>query len=157
MYCRDINCVSVSTSCLQFQYCGTVPVVWYFHTPAPRRGRGYTVLPLFVCPSFRPSKIFFVAFFSETVFGRNLIFDHKRHIGIHYCGQRFWTRQIPTSCLPTQLVFIHIEHTQIPQVYQRSYSQVGHIVLSDLKRVSLLKLSDKFVRQNVRQTPPRSE
>jgi hypothetical protein len=29
------------------------------------------------------------------------------------------------------------------QVYQRSYSQVGHRVLSDLKRVSLLKLSDK--------------
>jgi hypothetical protein len=26
-----------------------------------------------------------------------------------YCGKRFWTRQIPTSCLPTCLVFIHIE------------------------------------------------
>ena len=39
------------------------------------------------------------------------------------------------------------------QVYQRSYSQVGHRVLSDLKRVSFLKLSDKIVRQN----PPRSE
>jgi hypothetical protein len=23
-----------------------------------------------------------------------------------YCGKRFWTRQIPTSCLPTLLVFI---------------------------------------------------
>ena len=31
------------------------------------------------------------------------------------------------------------------QVYQRSYSQVGHRVLSDLKRVSLLKLSDKIL------------
>ena len=31
-------------------------------------------------------------------------------IGWMYCGQRFWTRQIPTFCLPTQLVFIHIEH-----------------------------------------------
>ena len=40
------------------------------------------------------------------------------------------------------------------QVYQRSYSQVGHGVLSDLKRVSLLKLSDKIVRQNVRQNRP---
>ena len=57
-----------------------------------------------------PSKIFFVAFFSITVDGRNLIFGHKRHIGIPYCGQHFWTRQIPTSCLQTQLVFIHIEH-----------------------------------------------
>ena len=62
----------------------------------------YTLLPLSICPS----KIFF----SVTVDGRNLIFGHKHHIGIPYCGQCFWTRQIPTSCLPTQLVFIHIEH-----------------------------------------------
>jgi hypothetical protein len=27
----------------------------YNYIPAPRRGRGYTVLPLSVCPSFRPS------------------------------------------------------------------------------------------------------
>ena len=68
-----------------------------FYTPAPGSGRGvycFTSVRL----SFRPSKIFFV------------IFGHQRHIGIPYCGQRFWTRQIPTSCLPTQLVFIHIEH-----------------------------------------------
>ena len=76
------------------------------YTPAPRRGRGYTVLRL----SFRPSKIFFVAFFSATIDGRNLIFGHKLHIGMPYCGQRFWTRRIPTSCLPTLLIFIHIEH-----------------------------------------------
>jgi hypothetical protein len=29
--------------------------IWDCYTPAPRRGRGYTVLPLSVCPSFRPS------------------------------------------------------------------------------------------------------
>jgi hypothetical protein len=40
----------------------------------PEGGAGYTVLPLSVCPSFRPSKIFFVAFLSVTVDGRNLIF-----------------------------------------------------------------------------------
>jgi hypothetical protein len=40
----------------------------------------------YVCPSFRPSKIFFVAFFSVTVDGRNQIFGHKLHIGIPYCG-----------------------------------------------------------------------
>ena len=76
--------------------------------PLPEGVGGYTVAS--VRPSVCPSKIFFVAFFSVTVDGRNLIFGHKRHIGIPYCGQRFWTRQIPTSCLPTQLVFIHIEH-----------------------------------------------
>jgi hypothetical protein len=40
----------------------------------------------YLCPSFRPSKIFFITFFSVTVDGRNLIFGHKRHIGIPYCG-----------------------------------------------------------------------
>jgi hypothetical protein len=44
----------------------------------------YFILPLhwregilfYLCPSFRPSKIFFVAFFSATIDGRNLIFGH---------------------------------------------------------------------------------
>jgi hypothetical protein len=44
---------------------------------------------------------FFVAFFSATIDDRNLIFGHKLPIGMPYCGKRFWTRQIPTSCLPT--------------------------------------------------------
>jgi hypothetical protein len=35
---------------------------------------------------------------------------HKLHIGMPYCGKRFWTRQIPTSCLETWLFFMHIEH-----------------------------------------------
>ena len=45
------------------------------------------------------------------------------------------------------------------QVYQRSYSQVGHRVLSDLKRVSLLKLSDKILpgRSESESIPCRSE
>ena len=42
--------------------------------PLPEEGGGYTVLPLSVRPSVRPSKIFFVAFFSATIDGRNLIF-----------------------------------------------------------------------------------
>ena len=49
----------------------------------PEGGMGYTILPLSV---LRPSNIFFVAFFSVTVDGRNLIFGHKHHIGIPYCG-----------------------------------------------------------------------
>jgi hypothetical protein len=54
---------------------------------------------------------FFVTFFSATIDGRDLIFDHKLHIGTPYRGKRFWIHQIPTSCLPTLLIFIHIEHT----------------------------------------------
>ena len=77
-----------------------------FYTPTPRRGRG-----VYCFTSVCPSKIFFVAFFSVTVDGRNLIFGHKLHIGTPYRGKRFWTHQIPTSCLPTLLIFIHIEHT----------------------------------------------
>jgi len=46
-----------------------------------------------ICP-------FLVAFFSATIDGRNLIFGHKLYIGTPYRGKRFWTRQIPTSCLP---------------------------------------------------------
>ena len=53
---------------------------------------------------------FFVTFFSATIDGRNLIFGHKHHIGTLYRGKRFWTHQIPTSCLPILLVSIHIEH-----------------------------------------------
>ena len=60
----------------------------HFYTPAPPEG-GYTVLPLSVRP--------FVTFFSATIDGRNLIFGHKLHIGMPYCGKR----HIPTSCLPT--------------------------------------------------------
>ena len=56
-----------------------------YYTPAPRRGRGvycFTSVRL----SFRPSNIFFVAFFSVTADGRNLRFGDKHHIGIPYCG-----------------------------------------------------------------------
>jgi hypothetical protein len=49
---------------------------------------------------------FFVTFFSAIIDGRNLIFCHKLHIGTPYRWKRFWTRQIPTSCLPILLIFI---------------------------------------------------
>ena len=71
------------------------------YTPAGGEwGILFYLWPSFVCPSVRP-KIFFVAFFSATIDGRNLIFGHKLHIGMPYCGKRFWIRPIPTSCLPT--------------------------------------------------------
>ena len=62
----------------------------------------------YLCPSVQ---LFFVTFFSVTVDGRNLIFGHKLHISTPYRGKRFWTHQIPTSCLPTLLIFMHIKHT----------------------------------------------
>ena len=49
-------------------------------------------------------------FISATIDGRDLIFGHKLHIGTPYRGKRFWIHQIPTSCLPTLLIFMHIEH-----------------------------------------------
>jgi hypothetical protein len=76
----------------------------------PRSPKGEGSILFYLCPSFRLSKIFFVALFSVTVDGRNLIFGHKHHIGIPYRGKHFWTHQIPTSCLPTLLIFIHIDH-----------------------------------------------
>jgi hypothetical protein len=60
--------------------CCLMPTQLFLY-PTPRRGRGvycFTSVRL----SFRPSKIFFVAYFSVTVDGRNLIFGHKCHIGI---------------------------------------------------------------------------
>jgi hypothetical protein len=50
------------------------------------------------------------SFFSATIDGRNLIFGLKLHIGTPYHGKCFWTHQIPTSCLSTLLIIIHIEH-----------------------------------------------
>jgi hypothetical protein len=75
--------------------------------------------------SVRPSKIFFVAFFSLTVDGRNLIFGHKRHICIPYCGYRFWTRQIPSYFLFADLVGFYTHWT-----YMHIFR---HIFLSNYK------------------------
>jgi hypothetical protein len=48
----------------------------------------------YLCPSFRPSKIFLVAFFSTTIDGRNLIFGHKLHIVTPYRGKRFYPKTV---------------------------------------------------------------
>ena len=76
------------------------------YIPAPPEGGILFYLCPFVRPSVRPSKIFSVAFFSATIDGRNLIFGYKLHICMPYWWKRFWTRQIPNSCLPTQLVLV---------------------------------------------------
>jgi hypothetical protein len=53
---------------------------------------------------------FFVAFFSATIDGRNLIFGHKLHIGTPYRGKRFLTHQIPTSCFPKNVTNHKLGH-----------------------------------------------
>jgi hypothetical protein len=60
--------------------------IFCFYTSAPQRGRGGVYCFTSVHLSFHPSKIFFIAFFSATINGRNLIFGHKLHIGMPYCG-----------------------------------------------------------------------
>ena len=75
-----------------------LPILDLIIPPLPEGGGGgYTALPL----SVRPSKIFFVTFFSATIDGGNLIFGHKPHIGMPYREKRFWNHHIPTSCLLT--------------------------------------------------------
>jgi hypothetical protein len=56
-------------------------ISWNSLYPCSPKGEG-----VYCFTSVRLSKIFFVAFFSVTVDGRNLIFGHKRHIGVPYCG-----------------------------------------------------------------------
>jgi hypothetical protein len=77
---RGLTCRSTGThypDCEPTILCSFLLII----LPLPERGG---CILFYLCPSFRPSKIFFVAFFSVTVDGRNLIFGHKRHIGIRY-------------------------------------------------------------------------
>jgi len=101
--CRKFpNCVCPSKLVNYFGKNLDLRISVLFIPPLHRRGvYCFTFVRPSVRPSFRPSKIFFVAFFSATIDGRNLIFGHKLNIGMPYCGKRFWTRQIPTSCFPT--------------------------------------------------------
>ena len=94
---------------LQFFYCSLFLICYVllmklflcaYYTPAPPEG---VYCFSSVRRSVRP-KIFFVAFFSATIDGRNLIFGHKLHICMPYCGKRFNARQMPTIGLRTQLV-----------------------------------------------------
>ena len=54
-----------------------------FIIPPLPEGRWGGIL-FYVCPSFRPSKIFFIALFSVTVDGRNLIFLYTLNIYAHF-------------------------------------------------------------------------
>ena len=54
---------------------------------------------------------FFISFFSATIDDRKLIFGHKLHIGMPYCGKRFWTSQIDSYFLFADLVGFYTHWT----------------------------------------------
>jgi hypothetical protein len=87
----------------------TLPTIWGTYIKLVTKYQILSALLIFIHIEHICS--FFVAFFSATIDGRNLIFGHKLHIGTPYRGKHCWTHQIPTSCLPNLLIFIHIEHT----------------------------------------------
>jgi len=98
-YLKDKKLVKINSNLIQKRWRGSeyswktawkttqlvvVSIFFYYYTPAPPEGR-YTVLPLSVLPSVPR---YFSSHFSQQLF-------------MPYCGKCFWTRQIPTSCLPT--------------------------------------------------------
>ena len=75
--------------------------LYIFRFNYPRSPEGEGGILFYLCPSFRPSKIFFSATIDDT----NLIFGHKFHIvGSVFGPIRFL---LPVCRL---LIFIHIEH-----------------------------------------------
>jgi hypothetical protein len=76
-------------------------------------------------------------FFSATIDGRNLIFGHKLHIGTPYRGKHFWTHQIPTSCFPILLIFIHIEHTFVYAHFSSHFSK--QLLMTEIKENALFE------------------
>ena len=84
------NTVQNDTPC----YCNNFLLLfenYVFLPPLHRRG-------VYCFTSVRLSFYLSNIFFSATIDGRNLIFNHKLHIDMPYCGKLFWTHQIPTSC-----------------------------------------------------------
>jgi hypothetical protein len=88
-----------------------------------------------------------VTFFSVTIDGRNLIFGGKLLIGTPYHGKRFWIHQIPTSCLLTLLIFIHIEHTCICSFF---------VAFNVTKNVHIQCMFNVYKNQQSRQTGSRN-
>jgi hypothetical protein len=84
MCCLWVLCVCIFFFCV-FIFCINLCVCFstfcLFLYPRPPEGEGGILF--YLCPSFRPSKLFFVAFFSATINGRNLIFGPKLHIDIY--------------------------------------------------------------------------
>jgi hypothetical protein len=74
-----------NTTCTLLQTRHREHVLFALLYPRSPKGEGVYCFTS-VRPSFRPSKVFFVAYLSVTIDGRNLIFGHKHHIGIPYCG-----------------------------------------------------------------------
>jgi hypothetical protein len=64
---------------------------------------------------------FFVAFFSATIVGGDLIFGHKLHIGTPYRGNRFWTQTGSRNLMgPKMLPTIWYPYMMLVTKYQIS-------------------------------------
>ena len=91
------SCPHITLSPL-YSRCFSVLFYMCNYTLAPPEG-GYIVLPLSVLPSVQD--IFRRIFLSNYWWQKSDIWSQPSYIGMPYCGKRFWTRQIPTFCLPT--------------------------------------------------------
>ena len=128
--------ISVGQTHGRWNMCRTIPVGWkqmINYIPAPPKGeRG---ILFYLCPS----KIFF----SATIDGRNLIFGHKLHIGMPYCGKRFWTvRFILSWLLYTFNIYAHFSSHFSKQQESDIWSQAsyGYAILWE----AFLDLSDSY-------------
>ena len=109
---KSINYFFIRTNSMQMEvlvldfwfcfvlFCFLFVLFWY-----PRSTGGGILF--YLCPYSVGPKIFFVAFFWATINGRNLIFGHKLHIAMPYCGKRFWSRRIPTSSCRLSWFYTH--------------------------------------------------
>jgi hypothetical protein len=79
----------------------TLPTIWDTHMKLVTKYQISAINSCLIFIHIEHISTFFVTFFSATIDGRDLVFGHKLHMGIPYRGKRFWTHQIPTSCLPT--------------------------------------------------------
>jgi hypothetical protein len=86
----------------------------------------------------------------------DLIFGHKRHIDTPYRGKRFWTHQIPTSCLPTLVGFYtHWTYMDIFEVgiwrVQKHYAQYGIPIWCLWPNIRFLPstVTEKIVTKNI--------
>jgi hypothetical protein len=91
------------------------PISWEaFLDPVQKRFPQYGIPIWSLWPSIRfLSSIVAEKNATKNVYIQMYVKCDKLHIGTPYRGKRFWTHQIPTSCLPNLLIFIHIEHTCI--------------------------------------------
>jgi hypothetical protein len=93
-------CICTFLLCIKINKVGKQEVgisLWWVQKRFPRYG-----VPIW---SLWPNIKFLLSIVAEKNVTKN---EHICSLCITYRGKRFWTRQIPTSCLPILLIFIHI-------------------------------------------------